>query len=200
MAACKDEPADESLGPLTVQDFYGAWGYQFVDSGSWYTVYTISATSINGRELLSAVETPNSNELTKANYPKGFTFTISSAEPTLVLFMSTDKTSLVTAMGTTVYQKVPPAPPQPPKSYDIYVTQPYNGGFFTVKVGNGTALSSSTSAQEGSLVTLQATALSDYEFNGFSVTGATLNSGSGMTRTFTMPASTVSVSVTFQKK
>ena len=64
-------------------------------------------------------------------------------------------------------------------------------------MSHGTVTSSASSAEAGTAITLTAEPEFGYELNTISASGVTL-SGSGNTRTFTMPAANVTVSATFK--
>jgi uncharacterized repeat protein (TIGR02543 family) len=80
-------------------------------------------------------------------------------------------------------------------SHKITFSQPEAGGSFTVKVGN-TVVNSGDELDEGTVVTLNATAVEGYVFNGWTVTGATV-SGNTETANFTVGTSDVSISASF---
>ena len=81
--------------------------------------------------------------------------------------------------------------------YDIIVTQPTGDNSFTVRVGNGADLSTNTKAAEGRTITLTAKPATGFDFSSFTLDPVQTQSGTGNTRTFTMPASNVSVSAAF---
>lgn len=81
-------------------------------------------------------------------------------------------------------------------AYAVTFTQPTQAGCsFTVSVG-GEDITSGTMVPQNTVVTLKATAGSNYTFAGWRVTGATV-SGNTSTATFTMGTSAVSISATF---
>lgn len=79
-----------------------------------------------------------------------------------------------------------------PTKYAINLAS-VTGGTITAKVG-GSAV---TEAEEGAVVTLEATADANYAFESWSVTGATVANASSATTTFTMGTSPVTVNATF---
>jgi hypothetical protein len=92
--------------------------------------------------------------------------------------------------------------PPPPVSYTITNNArpgALTGGSVSVQVGGGTAQTgASVSAKAGDAVTLNISPASGYSLSSITATGVTL-SGSGSTRTFTMPAANVTVSATFSQ-
>jgi hypothetical protein len=84
------------------------------------------------------------------------------------------------------------------QKFAITVTQPDEGGTFTVQVGDGAQVSGNTEADEGETITLRATAAGGWQFSAFNVNGASL-AGSGTERTFKMPAQAVSVTASFMQ-
>lgn len=81
-----------------------------------------------------------------------------------------------------------------PTKYAINLAS-VTGGTITAKVG-GSAV---TEAEEGAVVTLEATADANFAFESWSVTGATVANASSATTTFTMGTSPVTVDATFTK-
>ena len=81
--------------------------------------------------------------------------------------------------------------------YPINVTQPNMGGSFTVAVGVGTPDTENTSAAQGQIITLTATAHTGFNFDGFTVTPAQTLSGEDNTQTFVMPNRAVTVTASF---
>lgn len=79
-----------------------------------------------------------------------------------------------------------------PTKYAINLAS-VSGGTITAKVGD----SAVTEAEEGAVVTLEATADANYAFESWSVTGATVANASSATTTFTMGTSPVTVNATF---
>ena len=86
---------------------------------------------------------------------------------------------------------------QDAQKFAITVTQPEEGGTFTVKVGSGTAGSDSTEAAEGEVITLSAAPAEGFDFSGFTVTPPQTLNGEDNTQTFTMPAEAVAVKAVF---
>lgn len=84
--------------------------------------------------------------------------------------------------------------PAVPK-HTITFTQPTTGGSFTV-TANGSTLESGADVEEGTIVTLTATAAEGYSFSSWTVSGASI-SGNTSTTTFTVGSSNVTVSVSF---
>ncbi|MCL2878882.1 MAG: hypothetical protein FWF29_01435 [Treponema sp.] len=82
--------------------------------------------------------------------------------------------------------------------YTITVTQPAEGGSFTVQAGDSEPVDSGIQALKGDKITLIALADTGYRFIRFECDGANLESGSGSVRTFIMPAAPVSLSAFFQ--
>ena len=80
-------------------------------------------------------------------------------------------------------------------NHAVTFTQPEKGGSFTVSA-NGAQISSGTELEEGTVVTLTATAAEGYTFSGWTVTGATV-SGNTETATFTVGTEDVVVSASF---
>lgn len=80
-------------------------------------------------------------------------------------------------------------------NHAVTFTQPEKGGSFTVSA-DGAQISSGTELEEGTVVTLTATAAEGYTFSGWTVTGATV-SGNTETATFTVGTSNVTVSAIF---
>ena len=81
--------------------------------------------------------------------------------------------------------------------FAITLTQPAAGGTFTVAVGSGAPGSADTEAAEGAIITLTATAETNYTFSGFTVTPAQTLSGTGLSQTFTMPGEAVAITAAF---
>lgn len=82
------------------------------------------------------------------------------------------------------------------ESHTITFTQPSEGGSFTVKVGE-TLIANGAELEEGTVVSLNATAAEGYYFNGWTVTGATV-SGNTSTETFTVGTSDVDIRAAFK--
>lgn len=80
-------------------------------------------------------------------------------------------------------------------NHAVTFTQPEKGGSFTVSA-DGAQISSGTELEEGTVVTLTATAAEGYTFSGWTVTGATV-SGNTETATFTVGTEDVVVSASF---
>ncbi|GHT29819.1 hypothetical protein AGMMS49574_07640 [Bacteroidia bacterium] len=70
--------------------------------------------------------------------------------------------------------------------------------YIELTTNNGTVTANPSTAEAGTIITLTITPAEGYELDAISATGATL-SGSGNTRTFTMPASNVTITATFKK-
>lgn len=85
--------------------------------------------------------------------------------------------------------------PHTPDSHTITFAQPEEGGSFTVKVGDD-AIESGEELEEGTIVTLKATASEGYVFNGWTVVGATVNGNE--TATFTVGTSDVDITASFK--
>ena len=81
-------------------------------------------------------------------------------------------------------------------SHKITYSQPAEGGSFTVKV-DGTAIASGIELEEGTVVSLNATASEGYVFSGWTVSGATL-SGNTSSATFTVGTSDITISAAFR--
>lgn len=85
----------------------------------------------------------------------------------------------------------------PTTTHKITFTQPTDGsGSFTVKV-DGSNITSGTEVEEGKEVTLTATAATGFNFNSWTVEGATVSSTSSPTATFTVGTSDVTISAYF---
>ena len=84
--------------------------------------------------------------------------------------------------------------------YDITISPPTadNDCSYTIRVGNGAAVNTSTKAAAGQTITLTAVLEAGFELVNFIVTPTQTLSGSGNTWTFTMPAMNVSISAVFQ--
>ena len=78
----------------------------------------------------------------------------------------------------------------------VSFSQPAAGGSFTVSV-DGSPITSGTVVESGKTVTLVATPAANYNFTGWTVTGATVADDSAATTTFTMGDSSVTVSASF---
>ena len=85
--------------------------------------------------------------------------------------------------------------PHTQTAHVITYSQPNEGGSFTVKVG-GTTVENGAELDEGTTVTLTATAATGYTFSGWTVTGATV-SGNTATETFTVGTSDVNITASF---
>jgi len=83
-------------------------------------------------------------------------------------------------------EKVGEAPP--PSTYDIIIDP---------TISSGTVSSNVSSATEGDTVTLTITPDSGYDLNSITADNGVTLSGSGNTRTFTMPAATVTITAVF---
>lgn len=81
-------------------------------------------------------------------------------------------------------------------THKINFTQPSEGGSFAVKV-DGSAIASGADVAEGKTVTLEATPASGFNFNGWTITGATPASASSASTTFTVGASDVTIAASF---
>lgn len=84
----------------------------------------------------------------------------------------------------------------PAEKHAISFSQPSEGGSFTVKV-DGEEIESGDEIEEGTEVTLKATAASGYSFKKWTVTGATV-SGNTETATFTVGTSDISIAAEFK--
>ena len=80
-------------------------------------------------------------------------------------------------------------------SHTVTYTQPSEGGSFTVTV-DGNPVTSGAELEEGTTVTLTASAASGYNFSSWTVTGATV-SGNTTTATFTVGVSDVTIAASF---
>lgn len=87
--------------------------------------------------------------------------------------------------------------PAVPK-HTITFTQPTTGGSFAV-TANGSTLESGADVEEGTIVTLTATAEDGFNFTGWTVTGATV-SGNTANATFTMGTSDVTIAAAFSSQ
>jgi uncharacterized repeat protein (TIGR02543 family) len=87
----------------------------------------------------------------------------------------------------------------PVSSYDIAYTTPSNGSY-TIQVGESSAVSANTTANNGQTVTLAATPSIGYKLSAWDVykTGESTTKVSVSNNTFTMPAYAVTVSATFE--
>lgn len=81
-------------------------------------------------------------------------------------------------------------------THKINFTQPSEGGSFTVKV-DGSAIASGADVDEGKTVTLEATPASGFNFNAWTITGATPASATSASTTFTVGTSDVTISAEF---
>lgn len=83
--------------------------------------------------------------------------------------------------------------------YAITFSQPSETGCSIAVTVGGASISSGDSFEEGTVVTLEATAGSGYAFSGWTVTGATPADASAATTTFTVGPSDVSISAAFDE-
>ena len=84
-----------------------------------------------------------------------------------------------------------------PTNYAVTWTDPTETGCSIAATVNSTAINSGDEFASGTVVTITATAGTDYEFSGWSVTGATVTDATAATTTFTVGESAVSFSATF---
>lgn len=84
-----------------------------------------------------------------------------------------------------------------PTNYAVTWTDPTETGCSIAATVNSTAIASGDEFATGTVVTITATAGTDYEFGGWNVTGATPTDASAATTTFTIGTSAVSFSATF---
>lgn len=84
-----------------------------------------------------------------------------------------------------------------PTNYAVTWTDPTEAGCSISATVNGDAISSGDVFATGTVVSITATAGSDYEFGGWTVTGATAVDATAATTTFTVGESAVSFSATF---
>ncbi len=84
-----------------------------------------------------------------------------------------------------------------PATYAVNWTDPTETGCSITATVNSSAISSGDKFAAGTVVTITATAGTDYEFGGWSITGATAANASAASTTFTIGESAVSFSATF---
>ncbi len=112
-----------------------------------------------------------------------------TAVGTIAWYNNNDQIKVWSTDGITITQA------HTPTAHAVTFTQPSAGGSFTVKV-NGSAITSGTEVMEGTVVTLNATAASGYNFTSWTVSGATV-SGNTANATFTMGNSDVTIVASF---
>ena len=115
-----------------------------------------------------------------------------TAVGTVTKYQTTEEIKVWKAADITVTASAPKA---------VTFTQPSGaagdaGCSFTVSVG-GSPITSGDTVASGTTVTLNATAGTDYEFTGWTVTGATVADASSATTTFVMGTSAVTISASF---
>lgn len=84
-----------------------------------------------------------------------------------------------------------------PTNYAVTWTNPSEDGCSIVASVNGSPISSGDQFASGTVVTITATAGTDYEFSGWTVSGATVADANALTTTFTIGNSAVSFSAAF---
>jgi len=154
------------------------------DGGNFTTSsVTVSLTADDGAQIRYTLDDSDPTPTTGTVYSAPIALTQTKTIKAIAV-----KDGMVTGVVSKTYSLV--------SAYAVTFTQPTQAGCsFTVSVG-GEDITSGTMVPQNTVVTLKATAGSNYTFAGWTVTGATV-SGNTSTATFTMGTSAVSISATF---
>ena len=157
------------------------------DGGNFTTSsVTVSLTADDGAQIRYTLDDSDPTPTTGTVYSAPITLTQTKTIKAIAV-----KDGMVTGVVSKTYSLV--------SAYAVTFTQPTQAGCsFTVSVG-GEDITSGTMVPQNTVVTLKATAGSNYTFAGWTVTGATVSSANTVTATFTMGASAVSISATFKE-
>ncbi len=160
-----------------------------------YSATTVSATTASVGQTLA-------NAPTLTSSVEGLTFTYESSN-TNVAEVNTEGVVTIKGAGTTII-KAKFAGDDTYNSAEASYTLTVTEATYSVTIGettNGQISVSSTEVTAGTTVTITATPSQGHKFSGITVTGADGSSietsGTGNTRTFTMPSQNVTVSATF---
>jgi len=154
------------------------------DGGNFTTSsVTVSLTADDGAQIRYTLDDSDPTPTTGTVYSAPIALTQTKTIKAIAV-----KDGMVTGVVSKTYSLV--------SAYAVTFTQPTQAGCsFTVSV-SGEDITSGTMVPQNTVVTLKATAGSNYTFAGWTVTGATV-SGNTSTATFTMGTSAVNISATF---
>ena len=205
--------SEEQLAKIKVSGLYLCSNYSnsmitrvmFIDnnsSGSTKTNVTLTYSATTVSATTASVGQTLANAPTLTSSVEGLTFTYESSN-TNVAEVNTEGVVTIKGAGTTII-KAKFAGDDTYNSAEASYTLTVTEATYSVTIGettNGQISVSSTEVTAGTTVTITATPSQGHKFSGITVTGADGSSietsGTGNTRTFTMPSQNVTVSATF---
>lgn len=172
-------------------------------SSRFYSSNTLTIAPKSGYTITSVVFSATSANYATAFSGSNWTNATSSVSGSTVTVIPTNGANNITAViggtcgftGITVYYLYSGSGSQTPVTYAVTWSNP-TGGTIAATVG-GNAISSGDEFEEGTVVSISATAASGYTFSSWSLTGATAANASNASTTFTVGTSDVNVNASF---